>query len=234
MSSKLGLKGNSLIVYAIIYGFCQDSESTFHGSLSYLERWTNCTRQGIIKVLKQLQEDGLIIKIEGKPNNAYYINVNKINFDSKQSLLENEDGCKQSLQNNIDNSINSIINNKYNKEKELQDKVDLIIKYFNEKCGTKFRSSSNGTKRFIKARLKEGAKLQDFYDVIDYKWKEWGEHPTKFSSGQLSSIYLRPSTLFGPKMEEYLQQAWLVQSSEGSIPKVKSVEKLSERSNLEF
>jgi uncharacterized phage protein (TIGR02220 family) len=234
MLSKLGLKGNQLLIYAIIYGFCQDGESTFHGSLSYFEHWTNSTRQGVIKALKQLQKDGLIIKIEGKPNNAYYINVNKINFNSEQSLPENDNECKQSSPNNIDNSINNKIDNKYTKEKELQEKVDLIIKYFNERCNTKFRSSSNGTKRIIKSRLNEGAKLHDFYDVIDFKWKEWGEHPTRFSTGQLSNIYLRPSTLFGPKMEEYLQQAWLVQSSEGYVPEVKSVDKLEERSDLSF
>ena len=234
MLSKLGLKGNQLLIYAIIYGFCQDGESTFHGSLIYFEHWTNSTRQGVIKALKQLQEDGLIIKIEGKPNNAYYINVNKINFNSEQSLPKNDNECKQSSPNNIDNNINNKIDNKYTKEKELQEKVDLIIKYFNERCDTKFRSSSNGTKRIIKSRLNEGAKLQDFYDVIDFKWREWGEHPTRFSTGQLSNIYLRPSTLFGPKMEEYLQQAWLVQSSEGYVPEVKSVDKLEERSDLSF
>lgn len=231
MLSRLNLKGNQLLIYAIIYGFCQDERSCFHGSLEYLQEWTNSTRQGVINALKQLQNNGLIIKEESKPNNKYIVNVNKIYSTGKQVLLESEEVSKQSLQNNID--INNSIDNKYNKDKELQDKVDSIIKYFNNVCHTNFRSSSSGTKRIIKARINEGAKLQDFYDVIDYKWREWGEHPTKFSSGQLSSIYLRPSTLFGNKMEEYLQQAWLSQSSEGII-EVKSSERLEERSDLEF
>ena len=36
MVTELGLKGNELIIYAIIAGFSQDGESNFHGSLSYL------------------------------------------------------------------------------------------------------------------------------------------------------------------------------------------------------
>lgn len=230
MLSKLKLKGIPLIIYAIIYGFCQDGSSCYNGSLEYLQGWTNGTRQGVIKAIKQLMNDGLIIKEDCKPNNKYRINVNKVTDESKQSLPE---ASKQNLQNNID--INNKIDNKYNKDKELQEKVDLIINYFNKKCCSKFRSSSAGAKRIIKARLNEGYQIQDFYTVIDFKWHEWGEHPVMFSTGQLSSIYLRPSTLFGNKMEEYLHQAWMMETSEGFIDsKPKSAEKLEERSNLVF
>jgi len=40
----LGLKGNDLIVYAIIYGFCQTPGHKFNGSLAYLQEWTNSSR----------------------------------------------------------------------------------------------------------------------------------------------------------------------------------------------
>lgn len=235
MLSKLGLKGNSLLIYALIYGFCQDGSSCYNGSLEYIQEWTNSTRQGVIKALKQLQENGLIIKEQCLPNNKYYIVdniVNKVTVEVNKVYKEDENSGKQSLQNINNININNNIDNKYNKDKELQDKIDLIIKYFNKVCNTHFRSNSSGTKKVIKQRLNEGATIQDFYDVIDFKWKEWGEHPTKFSGGQLSSIYLRPSTLFGNKMEEYLQQAWLTQCSEGFEPK--STEKLEERSDLKF
>lgn len=46
MVQELGLKGNELLVYAIIYGFSQDNESDFHGSLQYLCEWTNSTNRG--------------------------------------------------------------------------------------------------------------------------------------------------------------------------------------------
>ena len=49
MVEELKLKGNDLLVYAIIYGFSQDNQSEFTGSLSYLARWCNSTKNGIQK-----------------------------------------------------------------------------------------------------------------------------------------------------------------------------------------
>ena len=98
--NKYQLKGNALMIYSIIYGFCQDRTSCFCGSLQYLQEWTCSTRQGVIKVLKELVEKGLIRKEENFPTNKYYIvfedeldNSKQNSLDSKQSLPE----CKQSL-----------------------------------------------------------------------------------------------------------------------------------------
>lgn len=62
MVKDLGLKGNELLVYAIIYGFSQAEEQTFSGSRQYLADWTNSTKQGIDKNLKSLLDKGLIQK----------------------------------------------------------------------------------------------------------------------------------------------------------------------------
>ena len=51
MVNKLGLKGNELLVYAIIYGFSQTEGQKYIGSLQYLADWTNSTKQGVIKSL---------------------------------------------------------------------------------------------------------------------------------------------------------------------------------------
>ena len=228
MSSKLGLKGNSLMIYAIIYGFCQDDDNCYQGSLKYIEDWTNSTRQGIIGTIKKLIDDKLIIKEESFPYNKYYINKSKLNeLDCKLTLTDSKD----TLQNNN-------INNKDNKFKDnLQQSslIDEVIKYLNSICGTNYRSNSNSTKRIIKARISEGYKFDDFKDVIDFKWKEWGENPKKFSNGQMSDSYLRPSTLFVPShFEEYLQAAWTDQLRSGNIPKALSTDKLEDRSDMSF
>ena len=55
MIKELGLKGNELLVYALIYGFSQTEGQKFTGSLQYLEDWCNSSRQGIIKCLQSLQ-----------------------------------------------------------------------------------------------------------------------------------------------------------------------------------
>ena len=63
MISKLNLKGNDLLVYAIIYGYSQDGSSWFSGGLQYLADWINGTKQGVIKNLKHLESRGLIKKV---------------------------------------------------------------------------------------------------------------------------------------------------------------------------
>lgn len=126
MVRDLGLKGNELLVYAIIHGFSQDGKSVFTGSLQYLADWTNSTKQGVLKVLKKLIDDGLVEKIDvGKQVFAYKTikqssplnkvhQSTKLNGTIKQSLTDYETKfngtVKQSLPNNI-NIINNNINN---------------------------------------------------------------------------------------------------------------------------
>ena len=63
MVTELNLKGNELLIYAIIHGFSQDGQGIFNGSIQYLAEWTNSTKQGVIKNLKSLQEKGLVEKV---------------------------------------------------------------------------------------------------------------------------------------------------------------------------
>ena len=50
MVKDLKLKGNELLVYAMIYGFSQNGQTKFTGSLQYLADWTNSTRRGVMKI----------------------------------------------------------------------------------------------------------------------------------------------------------------------------------------
>ena len=107
MVKDLKLKGNELLVYAIIYGFSQEENCVFSGSLQYLADWTNSTKQGIMKCLKSLEEKCLIVKQSLMVNKVVY--STKFNASIKQSLTGS---IKQSLPNNIviDNKINNKIN----------------------------------------------------------------------------------------------------------------------------
>ena len=62
MITKLGLNGNRLLVYAIIYGFSQDGESEFNGGMDYLVQLTGASRRTVINTLNELTEAGLLIK----------------------------------------------------------------------------------------------------------------------------------------------------------------------------
>lgn len=121
MVTDLCLKGNELLIYAIIYGFSQAEKQVFNGSLQYLANWTNSTKQGVIKSLKSLEAKGFICKKENYINGVkfceYYTTelndiLNKSEHPIKQSLTG---GIKQSLHNS-DNSNNQDDNDNENKE----------------------------------------------------------------------------------------------------------------------
>lgn len=116
MVNDLHLKGNELLIYAIIWGFSQDGESQFTGSLQYLADWTCSTKQGVIKALQSLCEKQLILKNVEYKNNIRFCTykstvLNKVEQGSKQSLTGYETefnvGIKQSLPNNKNNILNN-------------------------------------------------------------------------------------------------------------------------------
>lgn len=60
--TKLGLSGNKLIVFSLVYGFCRDGEQEFSGSINYICEWTGISRNTTISILKELVESGLLEK----------------------------------------------------------------------------------------------------------------------------------------------------------------------------
>lgn len=69
MINRLGLSGRELQVYAIIYGFTQDGESEFNGSLNYIMEWLGTTSHNTaLRVINSLIEKGLIAKRQTETN----------------------------------------------------------------------------------------------------------------------------------------------------------------------
>lgn len=62
MRTKLNLKGNELLIYALIYGFSQDGESRFKGSRKYIADWCGCSLNTVDRTLNSLVSKGLIAK----------------------------------------------------------------------------------------------------------------------------------------------------------------------------
>ena len=105
MVTDLKLKGNDLIVYAIIFGLSQDGESKFYGSLQYLADWCGATKQGIQKNLKNLIEKNLIKKEETFNNGIKYckyscIPYNKVAYPIQQSCIPMQQSCTNNINNN--------------------------------------------------------------------------------------------------------------------------------------
>jgi len=109
MVTELKLKGNALLIYAIIYGFSQCDGQVFNGSLQYLADWTNSTKQGVLKNLKQLMESGLIKRQDKVINGVKFVEYYTTKFNGVLNKVEY--GIKQSLPNNIDNNIVDNIDN---------------------------------------------------------------------------------------------------------------------------
>lgn len=136
MLNRLELKGTELQVFAIIYGFSQDGETVFSGSLNYLSDWLGTSRPTTIKALKGLTDKGYILKeqleINGVTFNRYRANmdiivnlrggketllpIKEIDPVSKETLPQGsketlQGGSKETLPNNksLDNkSLNNI------------------------------------------------------------------------------------------------------------------------------
>lgn len=72
MVSQLKLSGNELICYALIYGFTQDEESEFKGSLSYVAEWLNVSKGNARLILKKLVDKGHVIKRDEVINNVRF------------------------------------------------------------------------------------------------------------------------------------------------------------------
>lgn len=108
MVTDLHLKGNELLIYAVIHGFCQDGDSEFTGSVAYLQAWTGLSYQGTANVLKSLVEKGLLAKVSETRNGVI--------FCKYQTLYppKNFGTPSQKSLDNIDNDINALSNDKDN------------------------------------------------------------------------------------------------------------------------
>jgi uncharacterized phage protein (TIGR02220 family) len=87
----------------------------------------------------------------------------------------------------------SIVRNESN-----QPFINAVIEDLNKQCSTSYKPTSQKTRKYISARIREGFKFEDFQRVHRIKCAEW--------KGTDMEKYLRPETLYGTKFESYLNQ----------------------------
>lgn len=90
--NNLNLSMSEALVYSIIFGFSQDNETEFSGSIGYLAEAINVNRSTIKRCLNALVKRRLIIKITEKKQNMTF-NRYKVNFNV---LIKTEGGYKLS------------------------------------------------------------------------------------------------------------------------------------------
>ena len=184
MINSLNLKGNVLMIYAIIYGFSQAESQKYSGGLQYLADWINSTKRTVMNCLNELIERNLLEKEEKIINGVKFCEYKVTDLsDGGISLVVNNFhmGGEKISPNNISNIY-----------------IKDIVEYLNLKANTSYKHTTRNTIEKINARLNEGYTVDDFKNVIDKKCDEWlGTDMEKF---------LRPETLFGTKFENYLNQ----------------------------
>ena len=205
---ELDLKANDKLVLLALADHAND-DGECYPSLRKIEAKTGLSKQGLINAIKRLMDLGLIQKEHrnrndgGQTSNLYTLTldgaVNTVYSPCQQQT--------QSLSTQCTPPVNTVYpvnhQDKPSIEPSIEPSINLYaeeaIKYLNFKLKTKYRSDAKETIKLIKARLKEGFTLDDFYTVIDKKVLLWGKDIKM-------QAYLRPETLFGTKFESYLNE----------------------------
>lgn len=135
MCNELELKGNELLIFALIHGFSQDGVSKFHGGRKYIADTFNITLPTVDKALKGLVDKGYLNK-EGFDDfvnpNVYWVNfevVKKLYEGSKETLLGSS---KETLLNKDSKQTDSKKQNNTNSKELVQN-----FNFGKQKHGTK-------------------------------------------------------------------------------------------------
>ena len=135
MAVDLGLKGNDLIVYGIIYGFSHVEGTAFTGSLQYLADWTGSTKSNVRRNINRLLEQSLLIKEDETINGVKFCKYRAVvpHIECTQNehgvvnegYIHNEHGVVESntkykdIYTNTSNNINNNNNNNNNNTNKL-------------------------------------------------------------------------------------------------------------------
>lgn len=78
-------------------------------------------------------------------------------------------------------------------------KIDQVIKYFDEVTGKKTNTQNKKIRKLINNIIYSGYSFEQIKTVIKRKNDQW-------KNDEVFSKYVRPSTLFGSKFDEYLNE----------------------------
>lgn len=205
------LSNNAKIMYALLYNRLDLSlESKWHDrngkvfmyftTAEFCEE-LGCSEKTVTKIKKELVTSGLLREERQgltKPNRLYILGPKIVKREPPEPeklpsrTVENAALDTQEVQTiKTDIRKTDIDNNKLLICKE-------VISYLNLKAKKNFKVDTASHQKFIKARLKEGYVLEDFKKVVDIMVAKW--------KGTEYEQYLQPQTLFGNKMDNYLNQ----------------------------
>lgn len=194
MRTKLNLKGNELLAYAVIYGFSQTDGAKFTGSRKYLAEWCGCSMATVDRTLNSLVEKGFISRTSYVTKHGYraveYAAMGPTHIDEPSAVEP------RTTDTDYPRTPTAEPQPLLNEPKE-PDPIEEIVDHLNQRAETHYKATTANTRKLINARLKEGFTVDEIKLVIDKKCAEWLNNPAMVE-------YLRPETLFGNKFEGYL------------------------------
>lgn len=194
-------------------------------SYSQMTRQTGYNKDTIIRLLGRFDSLHNVIKFDSKTKEILILHWYKYNWSKSEKVLSGvcnvakyikSDSFRKYVFETVENIKNDTlyIGYTYPMDTSVSDTdsvsvsdtvnskdIDIIkdiINYLNTKCNTRYKYTTEDSKKHIRARLRDGYTKDDFYAVIDKKAAEW--------IGTEQEKYLRPATLFGTKFESYLNQ----------------------------
>ena len=205
------LSNNAKIMYALLYNRLDLSlESKWHDrngqvfmyftTAEFCEE-LGCSEKTVTKIKKELVTSGLLKEERQgltKPNRLYILGPKIV----QQTIPEPKKLPSRTVENTaLDTQEVQTIKTDIRKTDIDNNKLSIykeIISYLNLKAKKNFKINTASHQKFIKARLKEGYVLEDFKKVVDIMVAKW--------KGTEYEQYLQPQTLFGNKMDNYLNQ----------------------------
>lgn len=133
MINELNLKGNELMLYAIIYGFSQDGQSEYYGSQRYIAKALKISLPTINHLIAKLIQKKLIKLLKESHYQAIY-SVKETLTHQNKVLKKVKQGVKESLTLSVKETLTNNIytNNKNNNSSELSSRQDNSTFNFNE------------------------------------------------------------------------------------------------------
>lgn len=163
----------------------------------------NCnSNKTIIKIKKELKDAGLMTEVRQGMNLPNRIYLDALNGSVESTFQEVQKVHIGSVENTL-SEVQKVhtIKTENTKTENNNNKLSIckeVISYLNLKAKKNFKVNTASHQKFIKARLKEGYVLEDFKKVVDIMVAKW--------KGTEYEQYLQPQTLFGNKMDNYLNQ----------------------------
>lgn len=163
----------------------------------------NCnSNKTIIKIKKELKDAGLMTEVRQGMNLPNRIYLDALNGSVESTFQEVQKVHNGSVENTL-SEVQKVhtIKTENTKTENNNNKLSIckeVISYLNLKAKKNFKVDTASHQKFIKARLKEGYVLEDFKKVVDVMVAKW--------KGTEYEQYLQPQTLFGNKMDNYLNQ----------------------------